>query len=93
MLVVKVFVVQELYDVDAKFQALAAAGDAVARDGDAAAAGVGALVIDKRRRPQRQNAFAHFKKARCCRGCWRGRLQGLKMQGKYLSAGSFPEIN
>lgn len=60
--------------MDAKFQALTSSLDApgAAHGGEAAAAALGALALEKRRRPQRQNAYAHFRKAR--RAVWVARL-------------------
>lgn len=53
---------QEVNDVDAKFQAILPHADPAA-EGEGAAAALGALALSKQRRPQRQNAFAHFRKA------------------------------
>lgn len=47
--------------MDAKFQAILPHADPAA-DGEGATAALGALALSKQRRPQRQNAFAHFKK-------------------------------
>ena len=47
--------------MDAKFQAILPHADP-AGDGEGAAAALGALALSKQRRPQRQNAFAHFRK-------------------------------
>ena len=54
--------------MDAKFQAILPHAEPGA-DGEGAAAAMGGLALSRQRRPQRQNAFVHFKKVPLLRTC------------------------